>query len=243
MKWIVMLFLAGGVSADQLDQLQARQATERAALQKAHELQALQLVEKQVTELQRLAKFAKGKEQKRLRAAIEELLQGTDAGRRMEAELYVEKIDHKKAGAIKGMTTVAEELAITTKDEEGKWARVPEILVGASIYTREVRPSNGVADFTVTKSGRIFLALNYDYQGNSSGGWTNERLSAGQFMARGWAQVRGAKLISWNNRTYPLFTRVCKEGEHFRLRCNKYEPPYAIVLDKGRAAADAKETN
>ena len=100
-----------------------------------------------------------------------------------------------------------------------------------------------MANFTVTKSSRIFLALNYDYQGNSSVGWTAERLSAGQFMARDWARVRSAEMISCNNRTYRLFTRVGKAGERFRLRCNKYEPPYVIVLDKGRAAADDKETN
>jgi hypothetical protein len=57
-------------------------------------------------------------------------------------------------------------------------------------------------------------------------------------MARGWARVRGAELLGWNNRSYFNFTRVCTKGEHFRLRGNKYEPPYVIVLDGGAAVGE-----
>ena len=116
MKWIVMMFvLTIGAHADQLDRLKTRQAAERVALQ---------LEELQVNELQQLAENAQDKEQKRLRAAIEELLRSPYAGRRFEAELYVEKNDHKKPGAIKALTAAAEKLAVTTKDEDGKWPRI-----------------------------------------------------------------------------------------------------------------------
>mgnify|MGYP006114292969 CR=1 FL=1 len=110
---------------------------------------------------------------------------------------------------------------------------MPEILLGASIFSGDWKRSNGAADFDVSKSGRVFLALNYDYQGNGSGNWTEDRL-----MARGWARVRGAELLGWNNRSYFNFTRVCTKGEHFRLRCNKYEPPYVIMLDGGAAVGE-----
>jgi len=87
MKWIVIMFvLAIGAHADQLDRLKTRQAAERVALQ---------LLEQQVNELQQLAENALGKEQKRLRAAVEELLRSPYAGRRFEAELYVEKLTTK----------------------------------------------------------------------------------------------------------------------------------------------------
>tara|TARA_B100000676_G_scaffold288221_1_gene319571 strand:- start:93 stop:347 length:255 start_codon:yes stop_codon:yes gene_type:complete len=77
MKWIVIMFvLAIGAHADQLERLKIRQAAERVALQQ-------------------LAENAQGKEQKRLRAAIEELLRSPYAGRRFEAELYVEKLTTK----------------------------------------------------------------------------------------------------------------------------------------------------
>ncbi|MBL68207.1 MAG: hypothetical protein CMO74_07110 [Verrucomicrobiales bacterium] len=116
---------------------------------------------------------------------------------------------------------------------------MPEILLGASIFSGDSKRTNGNADFEITRTGRVYLALNYDYQGNSSGGWTEERLSAGQFMARGWAQVKGMEIIGWNNRSHQIFTRECRKGETFRLRCNKYEPPYIILMDEGAAAAAA----
>jgi len=59
-----------------------------------------------------------------LRAAIEELLRSTDAGRRFETELHMENLTTKKPGAIKALTAAAEKLALTTKDEDGKWARI-----------------------------------------------------------------------------------------------------------------------
>ncbi len=55
-------------------------------------------------------------------------------------------------------------------------------------------------------------------------------------MARGWARVKDSELLGWNNRTYPLFTKICAKGEKFRLRRNKYEPPFVIVLDEGKAS-------
>ena len=157
------------------------------------------------------------------------LLKSTDAGRNLTAELIVDSISPKKPGALKAMVPMAEKLVLSEKDAGGKWARGPEILLGASIFSGDWKRSNGVADFDVSKSGRVFLALNYDYQGNGSGNWTEDRL-----MAR----VRGAELLGWNNRSYFNFTRVCTKGEHFRLRCNKYEPPYVIMLDGGAAVGE-----
>ena len=86
----------------------------------------------------KLAENAQGKEQKRLRAAIEELLRSPYAGRRFEAELYVEKLTTKKPGAIKALTAAAEKQAITTKDEDGKWVRTipPENPFRILLYRR-----------------------------------------------------------------------------------------------------------
>lgn len=114
-----MFVLAIGAHADQLERLKIRQAAERVALQQ-------------------LAENAQGKEQKRLRAAIEELLRSPYAGRRFEAELYVEKLTTKKPGAIKALTAAAEKQAITTKDEDGKWVRTipPENPFRILLYRR-----------------------------------------------------------------------------------------------------------
>ena len=241
MKSFLTVFLLAAhfsPAADSLTPLRARHAQQRQALEQRHQQESLKLIEQQLAELEALAKQAKGREAKRVREAIEVLLQSTDTGWQLTAELFVDSVNPKKPGAIKAMISTAEKLVLSEKDAGGKWARVPEILLGASIYTGDWKRSNGVADFELTKNGRIFLALNYDYQGNGSGNWTEDRLLAGQFMARGWARVRGAEMVAWNNFSFSIFTRVCEKGEHFRLRCNKYEPPYVIMLDGGAATGE-----
>jgi hypothetical protein len=42
--------------------------------------------------------------------------------------------------------------------------------------------------------------------------------------------VEGFSLVSWQNRTFVLFTKQLQENEAGRLRCNKYEPPYFITF-------------
>ncbi len=111
----------------------------------------------------KLTQTAKPPLAKRARVEIDRLLKFTDAGRRVSAKLFVDSINPKKPGTIKALTSTPEKLSITKKDAGGRWARVPEILLGASIYTGDWKRSNGVADFKVTRAGRVFLALNYNY--------------------------------------------------------------------------------
>lgn len=124
----------------------------------------------------------------------------------------------------------AEPLIEAATKEEGKWRSVPAVLRGATIYSAGAMKSNGVADFKVTKPGRVYAALNYDYQGNRSGSWSEERWMPEQFAEDGWARVEGVELISWENRAFILFTKELKADDKGRLRCNKYEPPYFITF-------------
>ena len=101
---------------------------------------------------------------------------------------------------------------------------------GAKIYSAGAVKHNGVADFKVTKAGRVYVACNYDYQGNRGGSWSEERWMPEQFAENGWARVEGVELISWENRAFMLFTKELKSEEKGRLRCNKYEPPYFITF-------------
>lgn len=124
----------------------------------------------------------------------------------------------------------AEPLIEAATREAGKWRSVPAVLRGAKIYSSGAGKSNGVADFTVTKQGRVYVACNYDYQGNRSGSWSEERWMPEQFAENGWARVEGVELISWENRAFMLFTKELKADEKGRFRCNKYEPPYFITF-------------
>jgi hypothetical protein len=67
------------VAADSLTPLRGRHAQQR------HRQESLKLIEQQLAKLETLAKQAKGREAKRVREAIEVLLQSPDTGRQVGA--------------------------------------------------------------------------------------------------------------------------------------------------------------
>ena len=224
-----------------ITRLELQQAKHRAKLQKEHQAGYRELLQAQFTEIEALRqKYVKqGNAQKIADATrmLAELRRLTDYKFPKEKKKrFVESIKDAKPAMVNVMLLKSEILQESIDKEQGRWARVPKMLVGASIFATPTTGSNGIADFKVTKGGRIYLALNYDYQGNSGGGWTEERWMPEDFIAAGWTHVRGAQMVAWSNRTYSIFTRRVKKGDHFRLRCNKYEPPYVILLDSGKAA-------
>jgi hypothetical protein len=245
MKILFFLCLTGtlaiAASKHPLTKLELQQAKERAELLATHHAELQQLLARQIADVTKLRhKYLKAGDAQSAAAAakaLAELRRNTDfQPKQAKKKLFVEAIVDAKPAAVKMMLLKPARLVETENSEKGPWARVPNALLGASIYATPRTGANGTADFTVTKSGQIYLALNYDYQGNGSGGWTEERWMAADFMAAGWAQVRGTQMVAWNNRTYPIFTRKVEKGETFRLRCNKYEPPFVILLDGGKAA-------
>jgi hypothetical protein len=129
----------------------------------------------------------------------------------------------------------AKPLAVSA-DKAG-WARIPEMLAqrGAVIYMPDSEHL-GVADIQVISDGYLFLACNWDYQGNSSGEWNKEAWDERKFKTKGWDKLTkgelGGELISNNNgRLQTIFVKRVKKGDTFRLRCNKYDPPYPILLN------------
>ena len=112
-----------------------------------------------------------------------------------------------------------------------KLADYPEWLSGATIYACVGRSiMNGLVEFEVLESGYLFLAVNFSYQGNASGGWTNERWHKQDFINNGWTFVE--ETINGpsanDQRTHELCGKVVKKGEIYRIRCNKYMPPFPI---------------
>ena len=119
---------------------------------------------------------------------------------------------------------------------EGKtaWVRVPQGL--AKFQTQifaSIGRGNGVADYKVTHGGYLVVACNYDYQGNPSGNWTEDRWTREQFYANGWRELVpeeiGGPLVDGQGRQHVLFVRGVSAGQTGRLRCNKYSPPYFIL--------------
>jgi len=116
------------------------------------------------------------------------------------------------------------------------WVRVPAMFSdrNAVIYIPE-NEHLGAADIQVMSDGYLFLACNWDYQGNQSGDWATEAWDEKKFESEGWKKLTkeelGGELIRNNNRVQKVFVKLVKQGEKFRLRSNKYDPPYPILLN------------
>jgi len=125
--------------------------------------------------------------------------------------------------------------ALAASDDKNGWAKVPPQLTkyGAVVYMPSAN-TNGVADITVTGDGYLLIACNYDYQGNSSGNWDEEDWNERKFKTKGWRKLSktelGAVLVKGDNREQVVFVKQVRKGAAYRIRCNKYDPPFPILL-------------
>ena len=115
------------------------------------------------------------------------------------------------------------------------WLRVPPALAGGrSMIFMPNGPVNGVADYKVTAAGYLLVACNWDYQGNPSGGWQKGRWHKTDFILDGWRELTlgdlGGEFVKSDNREQLILIKKVAVGETGRLRCNKYDPPYFIVV-------------
>jgi hypothetical protein len=129
----------------------------------------------------------------------------------------------------------AEPVLLTASEESG-WERVPPALEKRPAYIHSDREDtyNGVADIDVTRDGILLVACNYGDQGNGGGDWDEKRWTKEQFIENGWTLVPdedlGGVLVKKGGREQVVFLKHVKNGENYRLRCNKYDPPFAIVF-------------
>lgn len=129
-------------------------------------------------------------------------------------------------------TKDADPVLLTQTDEEKGWEMVPSFLDGARIYSERLHPNNGTTRFTVVDGGVVYLACDFGYEGNSSGGWKAKALTKNEFERKGWKAV--AEMTAGNGRTYTVLRKACGAGQSFELRCNKYSPPLVVLLHHAR---------
>lgn len=105
---------------------------------------------------------------------------------------------------------------------------MPADLEGTTAY---ISPLTGVAIVRVHQRGKVFAAASWDYDGNSSGQWTEERWTKQMFLDRGWKEI-GKVSIKHRGSQQPhiLFVRDCNKGDHFRIRTRKYGAPFVFAL-------------
>jgi hypothetical protein len=89
---------------------------------------------------------------------------------------------------------------------------------------------SGVAIVHVHREGPIYVAASWDYDGNSSGQWMEERWLKEDFEKNGWKEIGTVKIPHHGHQQeHTLFARTCNKGERFRLRTRKYGAPYVFV--------------
>jgi hypothetical protein len=86
------------------------------------------------------------------------------------------------------------------------------------------------------------VACNYSYQGNSSGGWTDEQWLRADFYRDGWKEADpenlGGRLVLIGNREQVIFVKKAEAGDSGRLRCNKYNPPFFLLCTEDPGPQD-----
>lgn len=108
----------------------------------------------------------------------------------------------------------------------------PDWLKGAIVYP-SVKGNSPKNEFTVLKSGTVFLSCHYGYEGGSSGGWKEEVTPKDQLIRDGWVEIDQIK--HENGRQSNIFRKEVKAGETYRIRCNKYSSPVPIIAKDARA--------
>lgn len=142
----------------------------------------------------------------------------------------------KQPASVKVLRMNPTPLVVGTGKES--WTQVPEFFQrnAATVHMPAGR-GDGVAGYEVIAAGYVFVACNYSNQGNRSGGWQEERWMRKDFADHGWEEISdadlGGKLVKNGPRTQVVFVKKMAAGERGRLRCNKYDPPYFITVERG----------
>jgi hypothetical protein len=126
-------------------------------------------------------------------------------------------------------------IALVADNDQKGWTTVPSQLTkNAAVIYMPAGTTNGVADVKVTAKGFLMLACNYDYQGNASGNWQQDVWDESKFESEGWHHMSetelGGVLVKGDNRAQIIFSKHVDKGETFRIRCNKHDPPFPILL-------------
>jgi hypothetical protein len=150
------------------------------------------------------------------------------------ADRWSEALKHPASVKVSKMNPVP----LVTGAGKVSWTQVPDFFQrhAATVHLPAGR-GDGVAEYEVTADGYVFVACNYSNQGNSSGGWQKERWTRKDFAGHGWEEVSaadlGGALVKNGPRTQVVFVKQVTAGERGRLRCNKYDPPYFITVERG----------
>lgn len=113
------------------------------------------------------------------------------------------------------------------------WVSFPAEFKGATIYypkSVKADQSKAAVVYKTLAPGRVYVVINFKDQGNSGGGWKNDRWVEADFLAHGWSRVAGAEFVNQKGGSYMVLTKVLTMEDGGRLRSNKYNPPYLMTF-------------
>ncbi len=114
---------------------------------------------------------------------------------------------------------------------EHSWESVPP-LFGAHMFSQQPREKSPVLNLKVMSDGVIYMACTTRWgRGGSGGEWMEELITRPQLEAQGWREVDTGGGLKSNEKDvqWTVFSRVCKAGEQFQYRTEKYIGPIVIV--------------
>lgn len=118
-------------------------------------------------------------------------------------------------------------------------AQLPEFLKGGTTFDFPQKPRtdarNGVLEFTVKRTGVLYLLADWKHQGNPRGGWEQERPTRQQLAERGWKDLGPTP---WDKEVI-VFEKTCNQGETYTIRTNKYWSPILVVPAAGAPPPEA----
>ncbi len=128
-----------------------------------------------------------------------------------------------------------QEVPLVTSPGKRGWKEVPAPLIAhRATVLRPLKDQLGHSVLTVTRSGYLLLACNYDKQGNSSGDWEKSVWTRKDFEKHGWRMLelaaKDGALVQGDGREQVIFYKSVRKGETLDVRCNKYDPPYAMLV-------------
>jgi len=113
-------------------------------------------------------------------------------------------------------------------ESEYVWSAVPDAYVGMQ-FAQPKNKHTGTTSFSIESDGLVYLAIYSRIQDEDSDK-KDDILSRRDIERQGWKAVKGKNLLSTEGEpNWLVFAKVCKAGESFTLRTDKYCAPIVLI--------------
>lgn len=136
-----------------------------------------------------------------------------------------------RVGAPMSLAPFEEGVPLWSSSDRYRWSGTPAGFEDF-VFTQFDSHHQGVTDFEIRTSGRVFVAVTSRWGGGGgSGDWSDEVTTESEFLAQGWKKVIRAEESEGDARhdhNWVIYERMCQAGESYRLRTEKYCAPILL---------------